>query len=81
MKRDKAVQFKKLAVARTNKVCAMLRLIGNLSVQANYEYEKEDVEKMFAYIQRALDGAKDRFAQPECKKYRFSLSGEPEKKE
>lgn len=52
MKRDKRERFVDLAEARVRKATQMLRLIGNLSNTANYEYSQEDAQKILA----ALDG-------------------------
>lgn len=76
MKRNKNEQFIKLAETRTNKISSMLRLIGNLSNRANYEYSEEDVEKVFDHIQKELDKARRRFKRAEKKKRLFSLSEE-----
>lgn len=50
--RDKRGKFVELAQARVTKATQMLRLIGNLSNQNNYEYAEDDVQK----IMNALDG-------------------------
>jgi len=57
-KRDR---FVRLAEARTNKILDMLKLLGNCSSKANYEYSEEDVKKIFAAIERETKNAKAKF--------------------
>lgn len=57
-KRDKFVE---LAEARVSRALKDLQLIGNLSNRSAYEFTDTDVRKMFAALQKALDGAKSRF--------------------
>ncbi|NWG75492.1 MAG: hypothetical protein HXY24_12935 [Rubrivivax sp.] len=52
MERNKRERFVDLAEARVRKATEMLRLIGNLSNTANYEYTQEDAQKILS----ALDG-------------------------
>lgn len=53
--------FVRIAEARTNKIIDMLRLLGNCSNLATYEYTKEDVKKIFAAIEEELKTAKGKF--------------------
>lgn len=70
-KRDK---FVRLAENRTNKIIAMIQLLGNCSNPASYEYTTQDVEKIFSAIESELKEAKKKFAKVEGKKdSRFSL--------
>lgn len=69
-KRDK---FVRLAEARTNKILEMLRLLGNCSVKANYEYTDEDIKKIFNTLEKALKNTKNRFLGVEEKEEKFSL--------
>ena len=54
-------KFVRIAEARTNKILAMLRLLGNCSSPATYEYTQADVRKIFAAIESATAEAKRRF--------------------
>lgn len=69
-KRDK---FVRLAEARTNKILEMLRLLGNCSVKATYEYTDEDIKKIFNTLEKALKNTKNRFLGVEEKEEKFSL--------
>ena len=59
--RDKRQKFVELAEARVGKALKDLQLIGNLSNKAAYDFSDADVKKIFAALQRALDGARSRF--------------------
>lgn len=55
-------KFRRLAIYRTNLVLEKLRILGNLSNKANYDYIEEDVNKIFAAIDSQLRITKARFA-------------------
>lgn len=57
-KRDR---FVRVAETRTNKIIAMIRLLGNCSGKGNYDYTDTDVKKIFTAIENELSEAKGRF--------------------
>lgn len=59
--RDKRSKFVELANQRVNKAVDQLRLVGNLSNRAAYDFTDEDVRKIMKALQRALDTTKARF--------------------
>jgi hypothetical protein len=63
--------FVRLANARVNKALESIRLVGNLSNKANYDYTDDDAQKI-------LDALKISLA--ECRK-RFELAGKGDKEE
>ena len=69
-------RFIRLAEARVNKSIKMVRLLGNLSWSSNYEYNTDQVSKIFRTLQTELNTARQRFATGRKKKHRFSLSNE-----
>lgn len=69
-KRDR---FIRLAEARTNKILEMMRLLGNCSSKANYEYNDEDVRKIFGALEKELKNTKNKFLGIEAKEERFTL--------
>lgn len=69
---DKRKNFKRLAEARTEKVLAMLDLIGNLSNKSFYEYTDEEVDKIFKAITESVENNKNKFKK-NIKKRRFTL--------
>lgn len=61
MRESKSARFCRLAEARVNKIIKMIRLLGNCSGKAVYQYDSEQVEEIFAAIQFELDAARRRF--------------------
>lgn len=73
-KETKRERFVRLAEARTNKILDMLKLLGNCSSKANYDYTEEDVKKIFNAIERETKNAKAKFNGAESQKEdRFTL--------
>lgn len=60
-KETKRERFVRLVEARTNKIIDMMKLLGNCSSTANYEYTDEDVKKIFSAIERELKITKAKF--------------------
>ena len=71
---SKHQRFVRLAEARTNKIIATLRLLGNCSSPAVYEYSKADVPKIFRAIEEAVSDAKRRFNKQDPGNKLFRLS-------
>ena len=69
-KKDK---FVRIADARTNKIIDMIRLLGNCSNKASYEYSKEDVRKIFTAIENELKAAKAKFDSSSDDSIKFKL--------
>ncbi len=61
--RDKRSKFVQLANQRVTKAIDQIRLIGNLSNRAAYEFTDEDTKKIFKALQRAVDSTKARFSE------------------
>ena len=59
--RDKRAKFVELANNRVNRAIKDLRLIGNLSNRAAYEYADEDAKKILRALQREIEDLKLRF--------------------
>ena len=55
---SKRERFTKVASNRVQNVLHYLNLLKNCANRSNYEYTKEDVDKMFGEIARALKDAK-----------------------
>ncbi len=58
---SKNERFRRLAQSRGNRLIREIMLLGNLSNQKNYSYSKEEVERLFAPIQRELDEVRTLF--------------------
>lgn len=69
-KRDK---FVRLAETRTNKIIAMLRLLGNCSNRANYDYSEVDVQKIFNAIEKELKITKSKYTLGDFEEGKFRL--------
>lgn len=61
---DKRERFKRLVQRRTNRVLKSLKILGNCADRSRYEYTKEDVERVFAAVDRRLNKTKVRFDLP-----------------
>lgn len=72
----KRERFVRLAEARTNKILEMMRLLGNCSSKANYDYTEEDVREIFSVLEKELKNTKNRFMGVETKEEKFRLKGE-----
>lgn len=53
--------FVRLATKRTNAVIERLRILGNCSNPYAYEYEEDDIRRIFAAIEREVKTARSRF--------------------
>ncbi len=60
-KRDR---FRRLAQRRTNAVIKRLKILGNCADKGRYEYTKEDMERIFAAVDRRLNKTKAKFDLP-----------------
>lgn len=70
---SKKDRFVRIAEARTNKIIDMIRLLGNCSNKATYEYSKEDVRKIFTAIENELKATKAKFDSSSDDSIKFKL--------
>ncbi len=54
-------RFKRLATARTNAILQKLKVLGNCANRQAYEYSEDEVEKIFATIDKYLKSIKSKF--------------------
>jgi hypothetical protein len=66
-KQDK---FKRIASARTQRILEDFRLLGNCANTGTYQYNKEDINKIFSTIEKEVKRVKSLFDKP---KVEFSL--------
>jgi hypothetical protein len=64
MARNKRLKFVELADKRVNRAIKDLRLIGNLSSRAAYEYSDRDVKAIVRALQKEVDAIRSRFGGP-----------------
>lgn len=69
---NKRERFQKVAENRTNRILETLRLLGNCSNRSNYEYNDEDIVKIFNTIEQELKITKFKFSSNSDKK-KFKL--------
>lgn len=70
---SKRERFVRIAEARTNKIIEMVRLLGNCSSKATYEYNDEDIRKVFAAIEKEIKTCKNKFSDTEENEEKFTL--------
>lgn len=58
---NKREKFIRLAENRTNKVLKEIDLIGNLANRSNYEYTKEDTEKIIKALKKSVIDLENKF--------------------
>lgn len=61
MEETRRQRFKRLANRRVNKVLNQLRVLGNLANKSYYDYNKNDISKMFRVIDAQLKAVKGKF--------------------
>ncbi len=70
--REKRERFKRVAEGRTNKIIDQIRLLGNCANKSNYEYDEEDIKKIFSAIENELKQTKAKYQEKSNNK-RFEL--------
>ena len=63
-KTEKQERFKRLASQRTNTVLQRIRVLGNCANRSAYEYTEEDINKIFAEIERHVKEVRAKFHFP-----------------
>lgn len=69
-KRDR---FIRIAESRTQKILDMLRLLGNCSSRANYDYTSRDVQIIFNTLEQELQNTRDKFEGGAIRGSKFTL--------
>ena len=64
-------RFKRLATARTNTVLQKLKVLSNCANRQAYEYSEDEVEKIFASIDKYLKSVKSKFHFPKEEKFKL----------
>ncbi|MFQ7119685.1 MAG: hypothetical protein ACLRPW_06590 [Intestinibacter sp.] len=70
--KEKIERFKRVAENRTNKIIDLIRLLGNCANKSNYEYDEEDVKKIFSAIEAELKETKSKY-QTKTRNKKFEL--------
>lgn len=64
-------RFKRLAACRTNTILERLRVLGNCANRQVYEYTKEDIDKIFSAIEKAVKETKAKFQSTTKEKFKL----------
>lgn len=60
----KRERFERLAVYRTNEVLKRLKVLSNCANRSAYEYDEDDIDKIFSEIDRQLKAVRSKFHYP-----------------
>jgi hypothetical protein len=64
-------RFKRLGTLRTNEVIRRLKVLGNCSNRHLYNYNEEDIDKIFSEIEKKTKEVKAKFHFPKNKKFKL----------
>lgn len=64
-------RFRRLASLRTNLVLKRLKILGNCSNRHVYEYDEEDIDKVFTEIEKKVKEVKAKFYYPKHKEFKL----------
>ena len=70
-KNEKQERFKRLATYRTNEVLRRLKVLGNCANRSAYEYDREDIDKIFNVITQKGKETKSKFHFPKEKEFKL----------
>ena len=68
---QKKERFKRLGAYRTNEVLKRIKVLGNCANRSAYEYDKEDIEKIFNAITQKVKEVKSKFHFPKEKEFKL----------
>ena len=58
---SKRLKFAQLATNRVNRATSAIRVIGNLSITTNYEWDESDAKQIVRELRKAVKEVEDRF--------------------
>lgn len=68
---EKRERFKRLATLRTNAVLQRLKVLGNCANRSAYNYNEEEINKIFSEIERRVRETKAKFHFPKNKEFKL----------
>lgn len=68
MKTTRRARFENVAAKRTQKILDYLDILSNCSNKVNYEYNEEDIKKMFKAIREKVSDCESAFSKEISKK-------------
>lgn len=69
---NKRERFKRLASTRTSEVLKKIKILSNCANRSAYDYNEEEISKIFSAIEKAIKDSKSKFYFPN-KKINFKL--------
>ena len=69
---NKRERFKRLASTRTSEVLKKIKILSNCANRSAYDYNEEEISKIFSAIERAMKESKSKFYFP-TQKTNFKL--------
>jgi len=70
-KNKKKEAFRRLAVYRTNEILKRLKILGNCANRSAYDYNEEEINKIFLEIERKVRETKAKFHYPKNKEFKL----------
>ena len=70
-KEDKKERFKRVAERRTNDILEKIRVLGNCANRGSYDFSDDDVNKIFAEIDKQLKLVKMKFLADKREKFKL----------
>ena len=67
----KRERFKRLAQQRTNTVLKKIKVLGNCANRSAYEYNEEEIKKIFDAIDRQVKEVRAKFHFPKPKEFKL----------
>lgn len=68
---SKRERFLSVAETRTNSILEKIRILGNCSNRSLYEYNRDEIDKIFRAIQDKLNETKARFVVKKDKEFKL----------
>ena len=68
---EKRERFKRLATYRTNEVLKRLKVLGNCANRSAYNYNREEIDKIFNVIGQRLKETKSKFHFPKEREFKL----------
>ena len=68
---EKKERFKRLANYRTNEILKRLKVLGNCANRGVYDYNREDIDKIFNAINQKVKETKAQFHFPKEKEFKL----------
>jgi hypothetical protein len=68
---QKKERFKRLATQRTNAILQKLKVLGNCSNRSAYDYSEDEINKIFAEVERRVRETKAKFHFPKNKEFKL----------